>query len=785
LIVEDDADLLQIIGALAASMDIEPVTASDGHAALSQFSAYQPDLCLVDILLPLANGFEVCRRIKNELGGSKVPVVMMSSVYRTIDQIRDDLVAYGADDFVAKPFTMVQLQELIRYYLPREGGIAEVPGASADSSQSKGHVRRVLVVEDDEDLNDVIAQAMRTMGHEVRQAHDGARALDIFAAMKPDICLVDILLPELNGLEVCRQIKAARGDKVKVLLMSALARNAQEAERDRRKYGADAYLAKPFAVSALRAAVDDLGRSLSVRVTSRGGREAISDTFPLTGAVAQHGIAKLLALIFVERRSGTLILRRDGTRKEIVFADGVPVAARSNAISEALGSLLIARGSADPSVINEVIAHRVSNRSLGEELLRRGVVQADVLNQTLGEQVRLRITNAFALDTGEFEFDPNADAAPSDRRFPQNPMELVREGLRRHRSMNTLASRLQTLVDRFPTRTLHFEALIKVFPLDEREARLVELIDGTRSLGDLLQRRVLGVTDALYLVWGLFEGQLVQFESRNAASATPTHATPTHATPGPRPLSSPGPTPAPSGLAAQVLRMEADLGTRDLGAWLGLPRDANAATILAALADRLRLLDPSSPAIQALPDAVRDKARRVHKVVSEQHKELDVPAAPAGPGKFKSGVTAEYRLSQGAIAHGVARAQMTRGEFALAVDTLDRAVQLNPDDPALLTDHAWCQYKLGQATADDARARLSRALTLDPRSAQTCYYTAMIAHETRHPEDALTWVGRCLNIHPDHREALALRASLMPGVPETSATAADDARSMWTKLFGD
>jgi two-component system response regulator MprA len=109
---------------------------------------------------------------------------------------------------------------------------------------------RILVVDDEPSVRDALDRALRLDGYRVRLAHDGREALDALADEPPDAVVLDVLMPEPDGLEVCRRIRAA-GDRTPVLLLTA-----RDAVPDRVRgldAGADDYLVKPFALEELTA----------------------------------------------------------------------------------------------------------------------------------------------------------------------------------------------------------------------------------------------------------------------------------------------------------------------------------------------------------------------------------------------------------------------------------------------------------------------------------------------------------------------------------------------------
>ena len=101
---------------------------------------------------------------------------------------------------------------------------------------------RVLVVEDDEDIALVLQRSLRMEGYEVRLAADGQAALDEAARFHPDLVVLDLGLPKLDGMEVARRLRGA--DDVPILMLTA--RDALDSRVEGLDAGADDYLVKPF-----------------------------------------------------------------------------------------------------------------------------------------------------------------------------------------------------------------------------------------------------------------------------------------------------------------------------------------------------------------------------------------------------------------------------------------------------------------------------------------------------------------------------------------------------------
>ena len=142
---------------------------------------------------------------------------------------------------------------------------------------------RILVVDDDRSVRDAVRRALTLGGYEVEAAEDGRQALARVASASPDAVVLDVAMPELDGLEVCRRLRDS-GDRVPILMLTA--RDAVTDRIDGLDAGADDYLVKPFDIGELKARI----RALLRRTT--GARDPDTLTFAelrLDGG--RHGVA--------------------------------------------------------------------------------------------------------------------------------------------------------------------------------------------------------------------------------------------------------------------------------------------------------------------------------------------------------------------------------------------------------------------------------------------------------------------------------------------------------------
>ena len=133
-------------------------------------------------------------------------------------------------------------------------------------------MKKILVVDDEKPISDIIKFNMAKEGYEVLTAFDGKEALAVFEAENPDILILDLMLPEIDGLEVARTIR--KTSNVPIIVLSA-----KDTEFDKvigLEIGADDYVTKPFSNRELQARVKALLRRTELTVESQ--TESISDS---------------------------------------------------------------------------------------------------------------------------------------------------------------------------------------------------------------------------------------------------------------------------------------------------------------------------------------------------------------------------------------------------------------------------------------------------------------------------------------------------------------------------
>ncbi|MCX5071760.1 response regulator transcription factor [Streptomyces sp. NBC_00513] len=169
--------------------------------------------------------------------------------------------------------------------------------------------QRILVVDDEPEVRAAVQDGLAVEGYEVRGAADGLAALSEVAAWEPDAVVLDVMMPVLDGLGVCRQLRAM-GDRTPVLVLTAL--DSVSERVDGLDAGADDYLVKPFALDELVARVRALLRRAAPAQDDAGDPLAYADLVLDPGTRTGRRAGRPLEFSRTEAALLELLLRHPG-----------------------------------------------------------------------------------------------------------------------------------------------------------------------------------------------------------------------------------------------------------------------------------------------------------------------------------------------------------------------------------------------------------------------------------------------------------------------------------------
>lgn len=175
LVVDDEPEIRQLVRRTLEGRGYAVETATDGADALAKAEALGPDLVLLDAMLPRVHGFEACRRLKAGARTRNIPVVMMTAVYRGWRFAEDAREAYGAEDYVEKPFRIDELLRRVEAAL--DAGAARPRAVAAPSSPQLARGRELLAAGKAAEAIDALDEAVRADPFSVEGHHLLGRAL--------------------------------------------------------------------------------------------------------------------------------------------------------------------------------------------------------------------------------------------------------------------------------------------------------------------------------------------------------------------------------------------------------------------------------------------------------------------------------------------------------------------------------------------------------------------------------------------------------------------------------
>lgn len=228
LIIEDDIFLGDVLVQKLKASGYEVMLARDGESGLEQIRNWKPDLVLLDIILPRMNGYEVLEAKLGDKAIAGIPVIVISNSGQPVEVNR--ALSLGVKDYLVKAqFDPDEVLVKVRLQLGGAGPTVarEVPVASPPSppgSRDEGlKGQKIMWVEDDKFLSDIIARKLSLQGCSLVHATDGETALTLVETEKPDLILLDILLPGVDGYEILKRLKNGQNTKkIPVILLSNL-----------------------------------------------------------------------------------------------------------------------------------------------------------------------------------------------------------------------------------------------------------------------------------------------------------------------------------------------------------------------------------------------------------------------------------------------------------------------------------------------------------------------------------------------------------------------------------
>lgn len=231
LVVEDDPKSARLVKDILELRGYIVMEANNGLSAIRIINEHVPDLIFMDMNLPGIDGVTLTRLIKTSSKTDNIPVIALTASAMKGDKNR--FLQAGCDDYISKPFHVKDILDVIHKY------------AKAEEQKTIPHQPIILIADDKAENIELISAILAPMGYGIIKAVNGVEAIEKIRTLHPDIALVNVMMPELNGIEVCKNIKSDElYASIPIIIITAL--DDTESKIRALSVSADEFLTKPI-----------------------------------------------------------------------------------------------------------------------------------------------------------------------------------------------------------------------------------------------------------------------------------------------------------------------------------------------------------------------------------------------------------------------------------------------------------------------------------------------------------------------------------------------------------
>jgi CheY-like chemotaxis protein len=248
LAVDDERDANDLIRAALQSSGVDVITASSADEVLLLLPRLGADVLVSDIGMPGVDGYAMIQAIRKlpERSGGRIPAIAVTAFARPQDRSRAFLA--GFDVFLAKPVDPAELVAVMCNLTDRRSDTGPVERAEPRPSiAAELDGTRILIVEDDVDGGEMLAEVLRAAGASVELAHSAAQGMERIRRFRPDVLVSDISLPDKDGFAFIRELRATGSEEGGWIPAIALSGHAEpEVAREAILAGFQLHVPKPI-----------------------------------------------------------------------------------------------------------------------------------------------------------------------------------------------------------------------------------------------------------------------------------------------------------------------------------------------------------------------------------------------------------------------------------------------------------------------------------------------------------------------------------------------------------
>jgi CheY-like chemotaxis protein len=459
LVIDDSPTILKVVQLVLTKAGFEVITAEDGDEGLELAQEHEPDLILLDFVMPKVNGYQVCRSLHQEETLKEIPVILMSAKG---DQVGERFVkVMGIVDYITKPFSPEALTGLVQHTVDKYVDEGVQPHSQEDQPE-----------------------------------------LD-----------VDIALPPEEAREAAEAAIVARGaalDDFRSGLSQLAGKAAAMGAADRGEALDDEQLAEWIASGLTDDKLGLLLGELRAAAPELLGEPDVA----LAGELKAVPLAEVLLLLAQQEQQGVLVIARRNAEVELHFRAGRVEQGTATGAPE---ELLLGRFIVDAEHITEkqldefIDARERPIKLLGTQLVKAGLITEEELKGCLGQQTREHIYEALRWNYGRFSFRTTEELAPLalEASLGLDVEAILMEGFRRVDEWHLI----EREIDDFDTVFVRNEDAVARMGrgrLTREELAVLELVTGKNTIKEITRQSRMGSFEVSKMLYRLLSIKLIR-----------------------------------------------------------------------------------------------------------------------------------------------------------------------------------------------------------------------------------------------------------------------------------
>ncbi|MGB3341040.1 MAG: response regulator [bacterium] len=222
LFIDDDVDFSKANKTMLKQAGYDVILAENGKKGLESTKKEKPDLIICNVALPDINGFSVCRTLKEDPLYSVIPIILLSDIGVSPDNYVENIAkGHKADCYLTKPVDSNKILDTINDLLSK---------AKSTTKQERANPK-ILLVDDDPDFLEATRQILTANQYDVITAEDGDEGIAKAKYEKPDLILLDVIMPGKDGFTVCYEMrKIAQTRPIPIIMLTAVGQQLTKPE---------------------------------------------------------------------------------------------------------------------------------------------------------------------------------------------------------------------------------------------------------------------------------------------------------------------------------------------------------------------------------------------------------------------------------------------------------------------------------------------------------------------------------------------------------------------------